>query len=113
MQKLFAVAFAVAGAFSHAAWANDAHHPAAGDAIVSEAAGFAANEGEIRKVDKAQGKLTLKHGPLPNLEMPGMTMVFRVKDQAMLEKVAVGDKVAVQVEKVNGQLTVTQLERKN
>jgi Cu(I)/Ag(I) efflux system protein CusF len=44
-------------------------------------------EGEVRKVDKEAGKVTLKHGEIKNLEMPGMTMVFQVKDPALLEKV--------------------------
>ena len=48
--------------------------------------------GEVRKVDKETGKLTLKHAPIPNLDMPDMTMVFRVKDPAMLDNVKAGDK---------------------
>ncbi|MGO4395350.1 copper-binding protein [Variovorax sp. M-6] len=67
-------------------------------------------EGEIRKIDKAGKKLTIKHGPLKNLDMPGMTMVFQVTDDAMLEKVQVGDKVRFRAEKVDGKFTVTQLE---
>jgi Cu(I)/Ag(I) efflux system periplasmic protein CusF len=67
-------------------------------------------DGEVRKVDKDARKLTLKHGPLKSLDMPGMTMAFRVKDDAMLDKVQPGDKVRFQVEKIDGKLTVTQLE---
>ena len=67
-------------------------------------------EGEVRKVDKEQGKITLKHGPIPNLEMPGMTMVFRVKEPAMLERVQAGDKVRFAADKLNGQITVTSIE---
>jgi len=67
-------------------------------------------DGEVRKVDKDAGKITMKHGPIPNLDMPGMTMVFRVKDAAMLEQVKAGDKVRFAAEKVGGQFTVTQIE---
>lgn len=66
-------------------------------------------DGEVRKIDKEAGKITLKHGPIPNLDMPGMTMVFRVKDPAMLDSVKAGDKVRFSAEKVAGALTVIQL----
>lgn len=68
------------------------------------------SEGEIRKVDKAAGKLTIKHGPLENLGMPAMTMVFRVKEAATLDQVKPGDRISFQAEQVNGALTVTRLE---
>jgi Cu/Ag efflux protein CusF len=64
-------------------------------------------EGEVRKIDKAQGKITLKHGEIKNLDMPPMTMVFRVKDPSMLDTVSVGDKVRFSAEKFDGQYTVT------
>uniref|UniRef100_UPI00313D740B copper-binding protein n=2 Tax=Pseudoduganella sp. OTU4001 TaxID=3043854 RepID=UPI00313D740B len=67
-------------------------------------------DGEIKKVDKEAKKLTIKHGELKNMGMGAMTMVFRVKDPAMLEKVKAGDKVKFTVEKVNGALTVTALD---
>ena len=67
-------------------------------------------EGEVRKVDMDNKKLTLKHGEIKNLEMPGMTMVFQVKDPAMLDKVKAGDKVRFTAEKVNGAYTVTAIE---
>ena len=66
--------------------------------------------GEVKKIDKDAGKLTIKHGPLANLDMPPMTMVFRVKDTAMLDQVKTGDKIRFVAEKVNGALTVTRLE---
>jgi Cu(I)/Ag(I) efflux system periplasmic protein CusF len=68
------------------------------------------SEGEIRKVDKDAAKLTIRHGELKNLDMPPMTMVFRVKDKALLDKVATGDKIRFTAEKVDGALTVTALE---
>ncbi len=68
------------------------------------------SEGEVRKVDSTVGKLTLRHGPLSNLDMPAMTMVFRVKDPAWLAQLRVGDKVRFVAERVDGNLTVTALE---
>jgi Cu/Ag efflux protein CusF len=67
-------------------------------------------DGEIRKVDKDAKKLTIKHGPMQSLDMPGMTMVFQVKDPALLDKVKAGDKVKFQAEKLGGAFTVTGLE---
>lgn len=66
--------------------------------------------GEVKKVDKEAGKMTIKHAPLTNLDMPAMTMVFRVKDAAMLEKVKAGDKINFAAERANGAITVTQLD---
>lgn len=70
----------------------------------------ALSDGEIKKVDKDAGKLTIKHGELKNLDMMPMTMVFRVKDKAMLEQVAPGDKVRFSAEKINGAITVVAME---
>lgn len=66
-------------------------------------------QGVIRKVETAQGKLTIKHGDIKNLNMPGMTMVFRVKDPAMLKMVKTGDAVLFTVEKQGGALVITEL----
>ena len=81
--------------------------PAAGG---SDAAASQLTEGEVRKVDKDSKKLTIKHGPLKNLDMPGMTMVFGVKDDAMLDKVEAGAKVRFQAEKIDGKFVVTRIE---
>ncbi|HZN48734.1 MAG TPA: copper-binding protein [Ramlibacter sp.] len=71
----------------------------------------ALTEGEVRKVDKASGKITLKHGEIRNLDMPPMTMVFGVKDKALLDKVKKGDKVKFAADKDKaGDLVVTALE---
>jgi Cu/Ag efflux protein CusF len=70
-----------------------------------------ATEGEVRRVDKEAKKLTIKHGPIPNLEMPAMTMVFQVKDPAMLEQVKAGDKVKFEAQKLGGVFTVTRIEQ--
>jgi Cu/Ag efflux protein CusF len=67
-------------------------------------------DGEVRKVDKGAKKITLRHGPIQNLDMPAMTMVYRVKDPAMLDQVKAGDKVKFQAEKIEGALTITKIE---
>jgi Cu/Ag efflux protein CusF len=68
-------------------------------------------DGEVRKVDKDAQKLTIKHGPLPSIDMPTpMTMVYRVKDPAMLNQVKAGDKIRFAAEKINGQFTVIRIE---
>jgi Cu/Ag efflux protein CusF len=74
------------------------------------AAATSLTDGEIRKVDKDAKKLTIRHGPLENLNMPPMTMVFQVKDQSMLDSVKPGDKVRFSADKVGGAYTVTHLE---
>lgn len=83
----------------------------AGPLLIAQAAqpSSAMADGEVQKVDKDAGKITLKHGPIPSLEMPSMTMVFRVKDPAMLDAVKTGDKVRFSAEKSGGTLTVTQI----
>jgi Cu(I)/Ag(I) efflux system protein CusF len=68
-------------------------------------------DGEVRKVDKEAKKITLKHGPIKNLDMPGMTMVFQVKDPALLDKLAAGDKVKFSAEDQQGALVVTAVEK--
>lgn len=68
-------------------------------------------DGEVRKIDKAQARITLKHGDIKNLDMPPMTMVFRVKDPKVLDSVAVGDKVKFTADKIDGQYTVITLSK--
>lgn len=68
------------------------------------------SEGEVKKIDKENQKITLKHGEIKNLGMPGMTMVFKVKDPTALDKLQVGDKVRFAAEKGGGALVVTQIE---
>lgn len=81
--------------------------PAAGGSEAATASDL--SEGEIRKVDKDNKKLTIKHGPLKNLDMPGMTMVFGVKDDGMLDNVEPGAKVRFQAEKIDGKIVVTKI----
>ena len=65
--------------------------------------------GEVTKIDPAAGKITLRHGPIANLDMDSMTMVFRVADPAMLNLLKAGDQVKFEADRVNGQLTVTSI----
>lgn len=67
-------------------------------------------DGEVRKIDKEAAKVTLRHGPLENLGMPSMTMVFRAADPKMLDGLKEGDKVKFTADRVNGAFTVTTLE---
>jgi Cu/Ag efflux protein CusF len=68
--------------------------------------------GQVTKIDESAGKITLKHGPIKKLDMnEGMTMVFRVQDAAMLKQVKVGDKVRFDADRVNGQITVTKIDK--
>lgn len=68
------------------------------------------SQGEVRKVDKENKKITLRHGEIKNLEMPAMTMVFQVKDPAMLDAVKQGDKVQFKAEKAGGALVITDIQ---
>jgi Cu/Ag efflux protein CusF len=67
-------------------------------------------DAEVRKIDTENKKLTLKHGEIANLGMPAMTMVFRVKDPAMLDKLKTGDKVKFKAEQIDGAIVVTAIE---
>ncbi len=86
---------------------------ALGIAAATALAAGPATDGEVRKIDTAQQKITLKHGEIKNLDMPPMTMAFRVKDPAVLNQLTVGDKVKFTVEKVDGAYTVTQIQKAN
>ena len=70
----------------------------------------AMSEGVVRKIDAANAKITLRHGPIANLDMPGMTMVFRVQPPELLDAVKVGDKVRFHAEDINGAFTVTAIQ---
>lgn len=104
IKNLFVAVSLLAGlSLSHAAEENHAEH-------ASHAAPEAAmSQGEIKKIRADLGKITIKHGPLENLGMPGMTMIFQVKDQAMLTQVKEGDHIRFVADKVDGGYTVTQM----
>jgi Cu/Ag efflux protein CusF len=86
--------------------ADDAHHKPASLAQ----AGATLSEGEVRKVDKEAQKLTIRHGPLANLDMPAMTMVFQVREPAMLEQLKAGDKIRFEAARVGGAYVVNRIE---
>lgn len=101
---LVATAAAAAAPAAHATSHSHAHHGA-------PTAGAALSTGEVRKVDLDAKKITLRHGPLENLGMPPMTMVFQVSDPELLKQVKAGDKVRFAAEKSGGAYVVTHLER--
>ena len=70
-------------------------------------------EGEVRKVDKATGKISIRHGEIKNLDMPPMSMVFQVKDPGFLDKVKAGEKVRFTADQINGNYTVMSIEVRN
>lgn len=84
--------------------------------LLISASGFAQTgktEGEVRKVDKDTGKITLRHGPIAGeLEMPAMSMVFQVKDRSLLDALKAGDKVAATISKENGLFYIQSAEKK-
>lgn len=67
-------------------------------------------DAEVRKIDAPAQKITLRHDAIPNLDMAAMTMVFRVKDPALLRQVKAGDRVQVTIDRVEGALTVMSVE---
>jgi Cu/Ag efflux protein CusF len=87
----------------HAGDAHDKHTPAAGQTSPST------SEGEVRRIDREGRKITIRHGPIRNLDMPPMTMVFQVADPAMLDAVKAGDKVTFEAEKVGSAYRVTRI----
>ncbi len=107
--KSITTAIALAATLLAPAWAQQkaddhgAHHPAAA------AAAAEMTEGEVRKVDKEAKRLTIKHGEIKSLDMPPMTMVFHVKEGALLDKVKAGDKIRFAVEKSTSGFVVTDI----
>ena len=97
--------------------ASHAGAPMAKDPVKTEAAPASISgvssadmaDAEVRKVDKETKKITLKHGVIKNLDMPGMTMVFAVKDAAMLDNLKAGDKIKFKAEQTGSAITVTEI----
>lgn len=105
--------FATGGAFAQTSPGSPGSPGAAAQspaASASASTGVTLTEGEVRKVDKEQVKITLRHGPIANLDMGAMTMVFRVKDPAVLDRLKAGDKVRFAAERADGAIVVTQIE---
>ncbi|MBC7994009.1 MAG: copper-binding protein [Rhizobacter sp.] len=81
-----------------------AHHPPGSSSTPATAPWV---DAEVRKIDTGAGKLTLRHGQIQNLDMPPMTMVFKVADAKLLQGLKEGDKVRFTADKLNGAYTVT------
>lgn len=93
---------------ARAAEDHSTHHAKAS----APAAAAELTEGEVRKIDREAGKLTLKHAEIKSLDMPPMTMVFQVRDKAMLDKLQVGTRVQFQVVHEAGKFVITELKVK-
>lgn len=122
-QLLVAAACTLPWAAMAQATSDHSHHPAPASAPASVApAAFAPAalaspatapelaEGEVRRIDQETGKVTLRHGPIKNLDMPPMTMVFTASDPALLAPLKVGDKVRFQAVQEAGKYMVTDIQ---
>jgi Cu/Ag efflux protein CusF len=110
---LIAVTLAAIGAAGSAAPAQTTmDQRQTGDMTMADAGAGAGEmtDAEVRKVDQELGKVTLKHGPIKHLDMPGMTMVFTVKDKSLLDGVKRGDKIRFRAADENGRMIVTQIQ---
>ena len=112
--KMSAIVIALLG--TGAAYANDhtVHVGGQGHTHETEVKGAVQAEmadGEIRKINKNTGKITVKHGEIKSVEMPPMTMVFGVADKAMLEGLKEGDKVKFNVKQEGSNYTVTEIKK--
>jgi Cu/Ag efflux protein CusF len=89
---------------------NAADHSSHTSHQAAPAAASALSDGEIRKVDRDAQKITIRHGPITNLNMPPMTMVFQVKDPALLDRAKTGDKIKFTAEHNGGAYIVTSID---
>jgi Cu(I)/Ag(I) efflux system periplasmic protein CusF len=102
------ITFASLGTISAQAAGDHAGHAMAAPANASSEMQMV--DGQVKKVDKAAGKVTLSHGPLTNLNMPAMTMVFKVSNAAWLDQMKAGDKIRFMADNVNGAVTIVHFE---
>ena len=102
-----ATLFALLPLATQAAGGHDAH---AGHAAMHSTAEGGMVDGVVKKIDKASGKVTVAHGPLTNLNMPAMTMVFRVKEAAWLDQMRTDGKIRFTADSINGTLTIVRFE---
>lgn len=110
MKRQFISVVLIAVFLPLSAFADDAHHADKAAATAAANADQLA-DGEVRQVDRDAKKLTIRHGPLPSLNMPmPMTMVYQVRDPAILDRVKSGDRIRFIAEKISGQFTVTRIE---
>lgn len=109
----FAFAITMAAAAASASAQEHAHgdHAHAAHAAPAAAAELSVVDGEVKKIDKETGKITVRHGEIANLNMAAMTMVFRTRDAAMLDAVKAGDKIKFSADRVNGAVTIVQLQK--
>jgi Cu(I)/Ag(I) efflux system protein CusF len=107
--SILIIALAAGGGFALPGVAADGHQHHAAAAPAAAASAWV--DGEVRKIDKAKGELTIKHGPMPKFDMPAMTMAYRVKDKAMLEQLKPGDKIRFDADGVGGAFTVLRVEK--
>jgi len=108
MKKLMSLSLASLLAASAAWAAGDQAAAPSNQASATQATVM--TEGEVRKVDLENKKITLKHGEIKNLDMPGMTMVFQVKDTAKLSTLGPGDKMRFHAERAGGAIVITDIE---
>ncbi len=106
---LFAVSLVLALAVPIAVQANE-DHSAMTMQTTAAANAPRYTAGVVKKIDAEAGKVTINHGPLENLGMPGMTMVFRVADASWIGQLKEGQKINFVAEKINGAFTIVQLE---
>jgi Cu(I)/Ag(I) efflux system periplasmic protein CusF len=111
--KCLAIASIVAAVLAVPALAEEAHHNKQSPGAQGATQSSGMTEGEVRKVDRNAKKITLKHDRIENLDMPAHSMVFQVRDPAMLDQVKAGDKVKFQAEKIGGAFTITKIESAN
>ncbi|MEY3518248.1 MAG: hypothetical protein RLZ89_1108, partial [Pseudomonadota bacterium] len=104
-KHLFAFLLVIFASCFSTVHAQDKHHSHA-DAVSAVSAGHMA-DGEIKKVNRDNKKMTIKHGDIQSLDMPGMTMVFQIRDTSLLETFKAGDKVKFVIEKLDGAFVVT------
>lgn len=112
MNAVLAATLLALGAGSALAAGDHAQHQAAAP-NANQSAPMTMTTGEVRKVDTEQGKVTLKHEAIANLDMPPMTMVFRADKPEMLKDLKVGDKVSFQAVSVGGAIVVTHIQASN
>lgn len=105
---IFAIAALVHAGPLLAQGAAEAPAPAPGQVATTETADF--SDAEVRRVDRDAQKITLRHGPIPNLGMGDMTMVFRVVEQRWLDELKVGNRIRFRADKVGGLYTITDVE---
>lgn len=105
------LAFAMAAASPVLLAQEGAHHGHHGQDGIQGTASAELTDGEVKKIDEEAGKITMRHGDIRNLNMPAMTMVLRVKDPSMLAQVKVGDKVRFAADRIEGAVTIVQLEK--